>query len=165
MFSLLGKLKKCWTGFSYRSFSHVVYCVCQFLLVWRKLCRCSCTRLQLAGSSLGIWWTLANFHCAGRRASAQVSECHHVYIAATPVNQISTSHSLHSLFSSSDYQPGSDHIREKDGLWAVLAWLSILATRKQSVEDIMKDHWQKFGRNFFTRSGMIPVEWFMKCEL
>lgn len=47
--------------------------------------------------------------------------------------------------------PGSDHIREKDGLWAVLAWLSILATRKQSVEDILKDHWQKYGRNFFTR--------------
>lgn len=46
---------------------------------------------------------------------------------------------------------GSDHIREKDGLWAVLAWLSILATRKQSVEDILKDHWQKYGRNFFTR--------------
>lgn len=46
---------------------------------------------------------------------------------------------------------GSDHIREKDGLWAVLAWLSILAVRKQSVEDIMKDHWQKYGRNFFTR--------------
>ena len=50
--------------------------------------------------------------------------------------------------------PGSDHIREKDGLWAVLAWLSILATRKQSVEEIMKDHWQKFGRNFFTRSEL-----------
>lgn len=50
---------------------------------------------------------------------------------------------------------GSDHIREKDGLWAVLAWLSILAARKQSVEEIMKDHWHKFGRNFFTRSGWI----------
>lgn len=48
---------------------------------------------------------------------------------------------------------GSDHIREKDGLWAVLAWLSILAARKQSVEDIMKDHWQKYSRNFFTRWG------------
>lgn len=47
--------------------------------------------------------------------------------------------------------PGSDHIREKDGLWAVLAWMSILAHRKQSVEEIMKDHWNKFGRNFFTR--------------
>lgn len=56
---------------------------------------------------------------------------------------------------SSGCQTGSDHIREKDGLWAVLAWLSILAARKQSVEDIMKDHWQKFGRNFFTRSALI----------
>lgn len=46
---------------------------------------------------------------------------------------------------------GGDHIREKDGLWAVLAWLSILATKKQSVEDILKDHWLKYGRNYFTR--------------
>ncbi|KAE8293942.1 Phosphoglucomutase-1 [Larimichthys crocea] len=53
---------------------------------------------------------------------------------------------------------GSDHIREKDGLWAVLAWLSILATRKQSVEEIMKDHWQKFGRNFFTRYDYEEVD-------
>lgn len=57
-------------------------------------------------------------------------------------------------------QTGSDHIREKDGLWAVLAWLSILAARKLSVEDIMKDHWQKFGRNFFTRSALIFVKLF-----
>jgi len=41
--------------------------------------------------------------------------------------------------------------REKDGLWAVLAWLSILAVRKQSVEEIMKAHWQTYGRNVFTR--------------
>lgn len=46
---------------------------------------------------------------------------------------------------------GGDHIREKDGLWAVLAWLSILVTRRQSVEDILKDHWRKYGRNYFTR--------------
>jgi len=44
--------------------------------------------------------------------------------------------------------------REKDGLWAVLAWLSILAVRKQSVEEIMKAHWQTYGRNFFTRSAV-----------
>ncbi|CAB3404227.1 unnamed protein product [Caenorhabditis bovis] len=46
---------------------------------------------------------------------------------------------------------GSDHIREKDGVWALLAWLQILAERKQSVEDIVKAHWQKYGRNVFTR--------------
>ena len=42
--------------------------------------------------------------------------------------------------------------REKDGLWALLAWLSIIAVRKQTIEDILKQHWTKFGRNFFTRS-------------
>ena len=46
---------------------------------------------------------------------------------------------------------GSDHIREKDGLWAVLFWLNILAVRKQSVADIVYDHWRKYGRNVYTR--------------
>uniref|UniRef100_A0A8C4ZXL6 EF-hand calcium binding domain 7 n=1 Tax=Gadus morhua TaxID=8049 RepID=A0A8C4ZXL6_GADMO len=55
-----------------------------------------------------------------------------------------------SLCGEESFGTGSDHIREKDGLWAVLAWLSILAVRKQSVEEIMKEHWHKFGRNFFT---------------
>jgi phosphoglucomutase len=46
---------------------------------------------------------------------------------------------------------GSDHIREKDGLWAVLCWLSILAEKKLTVEEILKAHWKEFGRNYFTR--------------
>ena len=46
---------------------------------------------------------------------------------------------------------GSDHVREKDGLWAVLFWLNILAVRKQSVETIVREHWAKFGRNFYSR--------------
>uniref|UniRef100_A0A1I7TS16 phosphoglucomutase (alpha-D-glucose-1,6-bisphosphate-dependent) n=1 Tax=Caenorhabditis tropicalis TaxID=1561998 RepID=A0A1I7TS16_9PELO len=46
---------------------------------------------------------------------------------------------------------GSDHIREKDGVWALLAWLQILAERKESVEEIVSKHWQKYGRNVFTR--------------
>ncbi len=46
---------------------------------------------------------------------------------------------------------GSDHVREKDGLWAVLFWLNILAARKESVETIVTDHWKKFGRNVYTR--------------
>ncbi len=45
---------------------------------------------------------------------------------------------------------GSNHIREKDGLWAVLFWLNILAARGQSVADIVIQHWQTFGRNFYT---------------
>jgi phosphoglucomutase len=46
---------------------------------------------------------------------------------------------------------GSDHIREKDGLWAVLFWLNILAVRKQSVEAIVREHWARFGRNVYSR--------------
>lgn len=42
-------------------------------------------------------------------------------------------------------------LREKDGLWACLAWLSVLAHRKLSVEEICTDHWSQFGRNVFTR--------------
>ncbi|XP_043941491.1 phosphoglucomutase-1 isoform X1 [Protopterus annectens] len=63
-----------------------------------------------------------------------------------------------SLCGEESFGTGSDHIREKDGLWAVLAWLSIIAVRKQSVEEILKDHWQKFGRNFFTRYDYEEVD-------
>lgn len=46
---------------------------------------------------------------------------------------------------------GSNHIREKDGLWAVLFWLNILAVRQQSVEQIVREHWQTYGRNYYSR--------------
>ena len=46
---------------------------------------------------------------------------------------------------------GSDHVREKDGVWAALAWLQILAARGASVEQLLTEHWKEFGRNFFTR--------------
>jgi len=55
---------------------------------------------------------------------------------------------------------GSDHVREKDGLWAVLFWLNILAARKQSVEAVVREHWAKYGRNVYSRHDYegIPVE-------
>ena len=46
---------------------------------------------------------------------------------------------------------GSDHVREKDGIWAALAWLQILAVKKWTVEQTLKDFWSIYGRNFFTR--------------
>ena len=46
---------------------------------------------------------------------------------------------------------GSDHVREKDGIWAVLLWLNILAVRRQSVADIMQAHWAIYGRNYYAR--------------
>ncbi|MFQ5345857.1 MAG: alpha-D-glucose phosphate-specific phosphoglucomutase [Mariprofundus sp.] len=53
---------------------------------------------------------------------------------------------------------GSDHVREKDGLWAVLFWLNILAVRKQSVASILTDHWAKFGRNYYSRHDYEGVD-------
>ncbi|MGQ4274524.1 alpha-D-glucose phosphate-specific phosphoglucomutase [Terrihabitans sp. B22-R8] len=46
---------------------------------------------------------------------------------------------------------GSSHVREKDGLWAVLVWLDIVAARGQSVADILRDHWRTYGRDYYTR--------------
>ena len=53
---------------------------------------------------------------------------------------------------------GSDHVREKDGLWAVLFWLNILAVRKQSVAQIVQEHWQTYGRNYYSRHDYEGVE-------
>jgi phosphoglucomutase len=53
---------------------------------------------------------------------------------------------------------GSDHVREKDGLWAVLFWLNLLAARKQSVAEIVQDHWRRFGRNYYTRHDYEAVD-------
>ncbi len=53
---------------------------------------------------------------------------------------------------------GSDHVREKDGLWAVLLWLNILAVRQQSVAQIMAQHWAEFGRNYYSRHDYEAID-------
>jgi phosphoglucomutase len=53
---------------------------------------------------------------------------------------------------------GSNHVREKDGLWAVLFWLNVLAARQESVETIVKEHWQLYGRNFYSRHDYEGVD-------
>ena len=53
---------------------------------------------------------------------------------------------------------GSDHVREKDGLWAVLLWLNILAARKEPVKTIVESHWAEFGRNYYSRHDYEGVD-------
>ncbi len=53
---------------------------------------------------------------------------------------------------------GSDHVREKDGLWAVLLWLNILAASGKSVDQIARDHWATYGRNYYARHDYEGVE-------
>ncbi|WP_026608400.1 alpha-D-glucose phosphate-specific phosphoglucomutase [Methylocapsa acidiphila] len=53
---------------------------------------------------------------------------------------------------------GSNHVREKDGLWAVLLWLNILAARRESVKDIVEKHWAYYGRNYYSRHDYEEVD-------
>ena len=56
------------------------------------------------------------------------------------------------------YGTGSDHVREKDGLWAILFWLNVLAATGESVESLVRAHWQRFGRNFYSRHDYEGVD-------
>ena len=53
---------------------------------------------------------------------------------------------------------GSNHVREKDGLWAVLCWLSILAATRKSVAEVVGDHWRRFGRSYYQRHDYEGLE-------
>ena len=53
---------------------------------------------------------------------------------------------------------GSDHVREKDGLWAVLLWLNILAARRISLDALAREHWARFGRNYYARHDYEAIE-------
>jgi phosphoglucomutase len=56
------------------------------------------------------------------------------------------------------YGTGSDHIREKDGVWAVLFWLNLLAVSKKPVAQIVREHWSRFGRNYYSRHDYEAVD-------
>lgn len=63
-----------------------------------------------------------------------------------------------SLCGEESFGSGSDHVREKDGLWAVLFWLNLLAEKQQPVSKIVHDHWQQFGRDIYCRHDYEAVE-------
>lgn len=65
---------------------------------------------------------------------------------------------LISLCGEESFGTGSNHIREKDGLWAVLFWLNILAARRLSVEEIVCRHWRQYGRNYYSRHDYEDLE-------
>src|SRR5207237_2652461 len=53
---------------------------------------------------------------------------------------------------------GANHVREKDGLWAVLFWLNLLAVRGEAVTAIVRDHWRRFGRHYYARHDFEGLE-------
>ncbi|MES2017133.1 MAG: alpha-D-glucose phosphate-specific phosphoglucomutase [Pseudomonadota bacterium] len=65
---------------------------------------------------------------------------------------------LVTLCGEESYGTGSSHIREKDGLWAVLFWLNLLAASAKPVEAIVREHWARFGRNYYSRHDYEGVD-------
>ncbi len=65
---------------------------------------------------------------------------------------------LATLCGEESFGTGSNHIREKDGVWAVLFWLNILASRRMSVADLVREHWQTYGRNYYTRHDYEAID-------
>ena len=63
-----------------------------------------------------------------------------------------------SLCGEESYGTGSDHIREKDGLWAVLFWLNLIAASGKPVETIVREHWARFGRNYYSRHDYEAID-------
>jgi phosphoglucomutase len=65
---------------------------------------------------------------------------------------------LATLCGEESFGTGSNHIREKDGVWAVLFWLNILAVRRISVADLVREHWRTYGRNYYTRHDYEAID-------
>jgi Phosphoglucomutase len=65
---------------------------------------------------------------------------------------------LATLCGEESFGTGSDHVREKDGLWAVLLWLNVLAKRNQPVADIVRGHWARYGRNYYSRHDYEAID-------
>lgn len=111
-------------------------------------------RFQQAGSFLVIWWMLECVLFVGKKVLELVSLSFHAHTSGINLKTTDRVLKYGSL-------TGSDHIREKDGIWAVLAWLSILAHKNKetldgdaklvTVEDIVRKHWATYGRHYYTR--------------
>jgi len=72
---------------------------------------------------------------------------------------------LVSLCGEESFGTGSDHVREKDGLWAVLMWLNILAAREMDVAELLHSHWREYGRNYYSRHDFEAVDAVAAAEM
>jgi phosphoglucomutase len=98
------------------------------------------------------------------QAVDRVAKYHHIPCYETPTGWKFFGNLLDSgditLCGEESFGSGSNHIREKDGLWAILFWLNLIAKKRQTVADIAHEHWQKFGRDIYSRHDYeaIPLD-------
>jgi phosphoglucomutase len=105
----------------------------------------------------GIARSMPTSRAADRVAEAQGIECYETPTGWKFFGNLLDAGRI-TLCGEESFGTGSDHVREKDGLWAVLFWLNLLAIKKQSVENIVKAHWAQYGRDYFTRHDYEAVD-------
>lgn len=103
-----------------------------------------------AGGLAGVARSMPTSAALDRVAEAAGIECHETPTGWKFFAQLLDAKRA-TLCGEESFGTGSDHVREKDGLWAVLMWLNILAARRESVAEIMADHWRHNGRNYYSR--------------
>ncbi|MDQ3696429.1 MAG: alpha-D-glucose phosphate-specific phosphoglucomutase [Gemmatimonadota bacterium] len=103
-----------------------------------------------AAGLAGIARSMPTSAAADRVASMLGIECHETPTGWKFFGNLMDA-GMVTLCGEESFGTGSDHVREKDGLWAVFFWLAIVAARGESVEAIVRDHWARFGRNYYTR--------------
>lgn len=105
----------------------------------------------------GIARSMPTSRAADRVADSQGIECYETPTGWKFFGNLLDAGKI-TLCGEESFGTGSDHVREKDGLWAVLFWLNLIAKKKQSVADIVQQHWARFGRDYFTRHDYEGVD-------
>jgi phosphoglucomutase len=103
-----------------------------------------------AGGLAGVARSMPTSQAIDRVAAAQGIECYETPTGWKFFGNLLDAGRI-TLCGEESFGTGSDHVREKDGLWAVLFWLNIIAVRKQPVADIVHEHWKQYGRDVYTR--------------
>ncbi|MFK8019481.1 MAG: alpha-D-glucose phosphate-specific phosphoglucomutase [Pseudomonadales bacterium] len=110
-----------------------------------------------AGTMPGVARSMPTSHAVDRVANALGIDCYE-----TPTGWKFFANLLDSgkavLCGEESFGTSSNHVREKDGLWAVLFWLNVMAVKRQSAGEIMRNHWREFGRDYFTRHDYEGVD-------
>jgi phosphoglucomutase len=110
-----------------------------------------------AGGIRGVARSMPTSQAADRVAGALGLECYETPTGWKFFGNLLDANRI-TLCGEESFGTGSDHVREKDGLWAVLFWLNLLAVRRQSVAEIVQEHWRRFGRNYYTRHDYEGIE-------
>ena len=105
----------------------------------------------------GVARSIPTSHAADRVAEALGIECYETPTGWKFFGNLLDAGKI-ALCGEESFGSGSDHVREKDGLWAVLFWLNLLAIKRQSVAQIVTAHWQRFGRNYYARHDYEAVD-------